>query len=189
MVPQLWETITEVKRRSEEKRWATRWLALSGKRALLEVTTEGEVYWADAIEHQEPLAWSSLEALIKQLEERNLVLLTTGSLPNTIVAELLRHPARKQIAVIAMGLDNHAKAGSKAKKFGETKTPLFDLTEGILEEKGIRLGEITCGYCNQKTLTACHLCHSLLCKEHFLCCPLCGLYLCHPDVKDCYFHH
>ena len=81
-----------------------------------------------------------MESLITCLgEDRHIILLTTGSSNNSIIGEIIRQPARGRIALIAMGLTDYADTEFKAKRFGETASPLFKVVEGIFEEKGIKL--------------------------------------------------
>jgi hypothetical protein len=88
-----------------------------------------------------------------------------------------------------MGLTSFFETESTPKKFGQIETPPFLMVENILAKRDIQLQEISCHYCAGKLLVSCQVCGALLCKNHFIVCPLCRIYHCHPDVKDCYFKH
>ena len=46
-----------------------------------------------------------------------------------------------------------------------------------------------CDHCGKATIAMCQVCGNPICKDHFLSCPVCHEYFCHPDVKDCFFGH
>lgn len=166
------------------------WQISSGERALLEVVAEGTRHIIDVKEHTGPIYWPNLRDWIGRFGERSQILMTMGFFPEKTIGQLLNEPElAKRVALVGMGLTSFFETEFRPRKLGQTQTPLFLAVEDILARRGVQLQEISCHYCAGKPLASCRICGTLSCKSHFIACPLCRAYLCHPDVKDCYFQH
>jgi len=163
---------------------------LTREGATLEVKVEGERYVVDIREHTGPIHWPSLRDWIRQFDgQRKLILLTMGFFPKKSILELLKDPQRAgRVSIVGMGLRDYFDTEFKPRKLGPA-SPLLDAVEEVLAGRGISLQAITCDYCSERPLAGCDVCGALLCKSHFIPCPLCNARLCHPDVNDCYFKH
>ena len=187
MIHRLSEIVPALREACREKGW----LARSGEQALLEVETPEASYVLDAREHTGPIYWRSLEGWAGRFgAEKRLILLTMGFFPDRAIGQLLNEPElAKRVTLVGMGLTSFFETEFRPKKFGQTEMPLFSVVEAVLARSGVQLQEISCHYCTGRPLVSCQICGALSCKNHFIVCPLCRAYLCHPDVKDCYFRH
>ena len=186
MIDRLSEILPAIRAAAEKRGWQTR----SGERALLEVMAEGKRYIIDVKEHTGPIYWPNLREWTAHLGEGGQILMTMGFFPDKTIGQLLREvELAKRVALVGMGLTSFFETEFKPRKFGQTETSPFLAVEHILARRGIQLQEISCHYCAGRPLASCQICGALSCKNHFIACPLCRAYLCHPDVKDCYFKH
>jgi len=187
MIHRLSEIVPPLREACREKGWATR----PGERALLEIETSDASYVLDVKEHTGPIYWRSLEEWVGRFGPgEHLILLTMGFFPVKTLGQLLARPELyRRVALVEMGMQSFFDAEFKARKFGQFNTPLFREVERVLAGEGVELRPVTCLYCAENPLTTCQGCGRLICKSHFIPCPLCGARLCHPDVKDCYFRH
>jgi hypothetical protein len=186
MISRLSEILPAIKAAAEERGWQTR----SGERALLEVAAEGNRYIIDVKEHTGPIYWPNLRDWIGRFGEVGQILMAMGFFPDKAIGQLLNEPKlAKRIALAWMGLTSFFETEFKPKKFGQTESPLFLVVEEILAERGIQLQDVSCRYCAGKLLASCQICGALICKNHFIRCPLCKAHFCHPDAKGCYFTH
>jgi hypothetical protein len=186
MIDRLSETLPAIRAAAEKRKWPAR----TGERALLEVVVEGKRYAIDVKEHTGPVYWPNLRNWMGRFGERSQILMTMGFFPDKAIGQLLNEPElARRVALVAMGLTSFFEMEFKPKKFGQTETPLFLVVEDVLARRDIQLQGISCHYCAGRPLTSCQICGALSCKSHFIVCPLCRAYLCHPDVRDCYFKH
>ena len=187
MIHRLSEIVPALREACQENGWPAR----LGEQALLEVETSEAAYVLDAREHTGPIHWRSLEEWTARFgAEKRLILLTMGFFPVKTLGQLLARPdLTRRVALVEMGMRSFFDTEFRARKFGQLKTLLFQEVERILAGEGIELRAVTCAYCAENPLTACRECGRLICKSHFIPCPLCQARLCHPDVSDCYFRH
>ena len=186
MINRLSEIVPAIKAAAEKRGWQTR----SGERTLLEVVADGRRYIIDVKEHTGPLYWPNLRDWTGRCGEGSQILMTMGFFPDKTIGQLLNEPElAKRVALVGMGLQSFFDTEFRAIKFGQLKTLLFQEVERILAGEGIELQAVTCAYCVGNPLTACRECGRLICKSHFIPCPLCQARLCHPDANDCYFRH
>jgi len=165
------------------------WKVLSHEGATLEVEVNGECHVLDIREHTGPIHWPSLKDWIEQLGKSKLVLLTMGFFPKKTLSELLKDPARAgRVVLMGMGLRDFFDTEFRPRRLGPASA-LAEVVEEALTGRGLSPQAISCDYCAERPLATCKVCGSLLCKSHFIPCPLCGARLCHPDVKNCYFQH
>ncbi len=167
------------------------WLARRGERAWLEVVAEGEPFVIDAKEHTGPIYWPNLEGWMALFPaSSHLILLTMGFLPTRTLGQLLGQPGLAgRVELVELGLRSFFDTEFRPRKFGQTETALYRVVEGALAQWAVEPQAITCRYCSGKPLAACEACGHLICKSHFIPCPLCRACLCHPDASDCYFEH
>jgi len=185
MINRLSEILPAIKAAAERSGWQT-----TGERAPLEVVAEGKRYLIDVKEHTGPIYWLNLRDWIGRFGEGGQILMTMGFFPDKAIGQLLsERDLAKRVALVGMGLTSIFETEFKPRKLGQTETPLFLVVEDIFARRGIQLQGISCHYCAGRPLASCQICDALSCKNHFIVCPLCRAYLCHPDVKDCYFKH
>jgi len=186
MIDRLSEILPAIKAAAEKGGWQTRF----AETALLEVVAEEKRYIIDVKEHTGPIYWPNPRNWIGRLGEGSQILMTMGFFPDKAIGQLLSEPElAKRVALVGMGLTSFFETEFKPQKFGQAETSLFRVVEDILARRGIQLQEISCHYCAGRPLSSCQICGDLSCKNHFIVCPLCRAYLCHPDVKGCYFKH
>jgi len=186
MINRLSEIISDIKTVAKKRGWQ----AKAGERALLEVTAEGEHHFIDVKEHTGPIYWPNLRDWIGRLGEGAQILMTMGFFPDKTIGILLNNlELAKRVALVGMGLTSFFETEFTPKKSGQIETPLFLVVEDTLARRGIQLQGISCHYCAGRPLVLCQICGALSCKNHFILCPLCRTYLCHPDMKECYFKH
>jgi hypothetical protein len=186
MINRLSDILPAIEAAAEKREWQIE----PGERAMLEVVAAEQHYTIDARENTGPIYWPSLRDWISHAGEGKQILMTMGFFPDKTIGQVLSEPElAKRVALVSIGLTSFFETELKPRKFGETETPLFSVVEGILTSQGVQLQATTCHYCAGKPLSSCQICGTLSCKQHFIRCPLCRAYLCHPDVKDCYFKH
>jgi hypothetical protein len=186
MIDRLSEILPAIEAAAERRGWQTK----PGERAFLKIVAEGKGYIVDMKENTGPIYWPSLRDWTGRFGEKSQILMTMGFFPNKTIGQLLNDPElAKRIALVGMGLTTFFETEFKPKKFGQVETAPFLMVEDILAKRDIQLQEISCHFCAGKPLVSCQVCGALLCKNHFIVCPLCRTYHCHPDVKDCYFKH
>jgi hypothetical protein len=186
MIDRLSEIVPAIEAAARKRGWQSG----PAERALLKVVVEGKLHLIDVKEHSGPIYWGNLRDWIGRLGEGSPILMTMGFFPDRTIGHLLNEPdLASRVALLGMGLTSFFETEPKPRKFGQTGTSLFSVVEDILGRRGIELQEICCHYCAGRPLNSCQVCGALTCKSHFIACPLCRAYLCHPDVKDCYFQH
>lgn len=187
MVHRLAELSADLEARCRQRGWP----AHREPGGWLRVTVGEAEYIVDVRETTGPIYWRNLEGWIRGFDEPgHLVLLAMGFFPQSTLVSLIRKPGLVQrVTLMGMGQTSYFETDLRPRKFGETMTPVFEALEEAMVARGLVAEPITCGYCSGTPLSACQVCDSLICKSHFLLCPLCRAHLCHPDVNDCYFKH
>ena len=182
--------LSDIIPRIEEESLRRRWQVLTRKGVTLQVQADDERFILDVREHTGPVLWPALEAWIDQLRCRGTpVLLAMGFFPKTALSKLLERPKRaRRLVLVEMGLHDFFDTAFRPRRLGPTP-PFAAMVEEVLTERGLSLQPIPCDYCFERPLASCQVCGALLCKSHFIRCPLCNIRFCHPDVNDCYFKH
>ncbi len=189
MITRLSELLPELIERFRERGWEVE----RPREAFLRVNAAGEGYTIDGLERTGPVYWPHLKDWVERCGgdkgEGQLILLAMGFFAKEALGEFLNTGLNGRAALVELGLRSFFDEEPRPRKIGRTATEPFRIVEETLEAKGLTLQAITCEWCRQSPVAACAECGNLLCKSHFISCPLCGTKLCHPDVGDCYFKH
>lgn len=186
MINRLSETLPSIRAAAEEEGWETS----SGVRPPLRVLAQGREHTIDVKEHTGPVYWPNLSDWIARCGEGNSILMTMGFVPDRVLGQfLVERDLVERVALVWMGLTSFFETAFRPRKIGQTDTPVFAVVESVLAARGLQLEPVSCRYCTGQPLGSCQICGAVSCKSHFILCPLCQVYLCHPDVKDCYFKH
>jgi len=185
MITRLSELLPGLAERSRRRGWRVR----RPRDVLLRLDTDDGAYVIDGLERTGPVYFSHLREWIARCGEGQLILLAMGFFPQEALGEFLNRGLNGRAALVELGLESFFDREPRPRKLGRTATEPFQVLEEVLAKEGLTPQAITCGWCTQAPVAGCTECGSLLCRSHFLVCPLCGAKLCHPDVSRCYFDH
>ncbi|HDM43313.1 MAG TPA: hypothetical protein ENG29_02880 [Firmicutes bacterium] len=158
--------------------------------AFLRVSVGEKIYVIDNKDHSGPVMLSNLRGWIDSFDRGDhLILLTMGFFHPRCYQYLIDEKILSRIALIGIGLRDFYDEEAKATAFGEVEGGVFDAVVSVLGDRGIDVDVVTCKYCGGRVVAYCCGCSALLCKSHFIQCPLCKATLCHTDVSDCYYKH
>ena len=185
MITRLSEIIPQLTERFRERGWPVR----QRKDVFLEAEAGEKTLVIDGMERTGPIYWPNLSPWIKRCGDGQLILLTMGFFPKEALGEFLKTGLARRVALIELGLASFFETEPRPRKLGRVDTEPFQVVEEVLAGEGIKPELITCRYCREAPVVGCEECGNLICKSHFISCPLCRAKLCHPDVADCYFKH
>ncbi len=162
--------------------------------SLLEVQKGEARIVVDGKEHTGPVTLREFDLWLQDLPAYSqAILIAMGFFRPEVHRRVLSDPAiRSKLVLISFGLRDYMDTVLKPKRLlvAEITEPVAELLS-ILEETGIHPEDVSCDYCPSKALVACSVCGLLLCKRHFIPCPVCKAIMCHSTEtrRHCFFKH
>lgn len=160
--------------------------------AMLEVKRRDKVCVIDVKEHTGPVYKRDLEQWIRNYPHADwLILITMGFFaPDSYRFVLASEERVRKVALVSLGLRDYFDQDFRPMKLVASKpSELFRELENVIGKWGLRLRSVPCNYCNRMAIIFCRECDVMLCRDHFIPCPVCHVKLCHPDVNRCFFAH
>jgi len=120
------------------------------------------------------------------------VLITLGFFTKKALGYVLKNSKLKGTTLLVQaGLKDYMDTNIKVTYLPTNNNIVNSLVLSAIEEYlNMKATPFTCSYCTNPLITVCNYCGALLCKRHFIICPVCRNTFCHPDTgRECFYKH
>lgn len=124
-------------------------------------------------------------------EYKYKILITLGYYTKKALSYIFRKVKPKgTVLLLEAGLKDYMDSSMNFKYLPTNNSEVNNIVLEALDRLNIKPTQFTCSYCGNSAITSCGYCDALLCRRHFIICPVCGDWFCHPDTgKDCFHKH